>query len=174
MEKKEKMEALKFALTNEEREKEFYLEHARRTSSDVGQWMFNAIAEDEDEHYRRLQELYNKLEERDKWPDDFSTDISSSKVKELFDKTIAEAKPVAQGDEEDAAAIKVALEFEERGEKFYADLAEKAEHEAEKKFFELLSSMEREHRLSLEDTLDYLTDPQGWTERMGRRHLDGA
>jgi len=34
--------------------------------------------------------------------------------------------------------------------------------------------MEREHRLSLEDTLEYFTDPQGWLERKGGRHLDGA
>ena len=169
-----KVKAIEIALENELKERDFYLQQSERTESPLGKKMFAAIAEDEDEHYRRLQELYNKLEERDKWPDDFSTDISSSKVKEIFDKVIGESKPVAQGDEEDAAAIKVALEFEERGEQFYADLAEKAEHETEKKFFELLSSMEREHRLSLEDTLDYLTDPQGWTERMGRRHLDGA
>jgi rubrerythrin len=174
MDKKEKMEAIKLALTNEKKEKEFYLENAERTNDQLGEAMFRSIASDEDEHYRRLQELYDKLEERDKWPEDFSTDISSAKVGEIFDRVIRQRAGESGGNEDDVAALKVALAFEENGERFYADLAEKSDNEAEKHFFTMLSSMEREHRLSLEQTLEYFDDPKGWMERMGGRHLDGA
>jgi hypothetical protein len=34
--------------------------------------------------------------------------------------------------------------------------------------------MEREHRLSLEDTLDYFKDPEGWYQMKEGRHLDGG
>ncbi len=174
MDKKEKLDALKLALTNELKEKEFYLKHAERTSNALGKEMFLSIAGDEDEHYSRLIELYSKLEERETWPEDFSTDISSSKVSDILSKVIDDAMKAEEVDVEDEKAVEVAIAFEGEAEKFYSGLAEKADNEKEKKFFELLSSMEREHRLSLQDTLDYFKDPQGWLERKGGRHLDGA
>lgn len=174
MEKKEKLEALKLALTNEEKEKEFYLENAGRTADELGRRMFESIADDEAEHYRRLKALYENLEEREGWPEGFSTDISSSKVGEMIDRLIGEHRTAYGGDEEDVAAVKTAIEFETKGEEFYAGLAAGAGNEAEKRFFGLLSSMEREHRLSLEDTLEYFEDPKGWLERKGGRLLDGA
>jgi hypothetical protein len=38
----------------------------------------------------------------------------------------------------------------------------------------LLASMEREHRISLQDTLDYFKDPAGWYRIKERHHIDGA
>lgn len=174
MEPGEKAEALKLALTNEKKEKEFYLENASRTNDPVGRAMFESIAEDEAEHYSRLLELYEKMDERGKWPDEFSTDISSRKVGEMIDRLIGEGAPQPRSDDDDVRALKIALEFEEKGEKFYRDLAENAESEAERHFFSLLASIEREHRLSLDETLEYFEDPDGWMRRKGRGGLDGA
>jgi len=170
----EKLEALKIALANEQKEKEFYLEHAGKTKNQLGREMFLSIAKDEDEHYSRLLELYNKLEERESWPEDFSVDISGSKGSEIISRVIEGVSSAGESDAEDEKAVETAIEFESKAESFYSSLAEKAENEKEKKFFELLSSMEREHRMSLQDTLDYFKDPQGWLERKGGRHLDGA
>jgi len=171
--KKEKLEALKLALTNEEKERDFYMEHAKRTKDVLGRQMFVSIAADEDEHYRKLRELHAKLEERGKWPDTFSIEMYST-VTEALGRLSKEATTHPEGDDDDVEAVKVAIQFEAKGEEFYAKLAEKAESKAEKRFFTLLSSMEREHRLSLEDTLEYFTDPEEWLERKGGRHLDGA
>jgi hypothetical protein len=44
----------------------------------------------------------------------------------------------------------------------------------EKKFYEFLASIEREHRLSLQDTLEYFQDPAGWFRVKERHHIDGA
>ena len=173
MENKDKLEALKLALTNEEKEREFYLANARRTKDALGKQMFEAIAADENEHYRRLVELHKKLEERGKWPDGFSTDIST-RVVEALGRLVKEATNSPESDDDDVNAIKVAIEFERKGEESYARLADQAKDKAEKRFFNLLSSMEREHRLSLEDTLEYFIDPEEWMERKGGRHLDGA
>ena len=72
------------------------------------------------------------------------------------------------------AAIQKAIDFEARGEKFYEELAEACENPQEQQFFEFLSEIEREHRLSLVDTLAYLQDPQAWLEQHERITLDGA
>lgn len=173
MEQQDRMEALKLALTNEQKERDFYLAHAKRTRDALGRQMFESIAADEDEHYRRLVDLHRKLEERSKWPEGFSLDIPT-RVTEALNRLVKEATDAPESDENDVAAVTAAIEFEKKGAAFYAGLAERAKDKAEKRFFTLLSSMEREHLLSLEDTLEYFTDPHGWMERKGGRHLDGA
>jgi rubrerythrin len=135
--------------------------------------MFESIAADENEHYRRLSALHAKLEERSKWPDGFSIDIPT-RVTEALGRLIREATDTPVSDDDDVTAVKTAIEFERKGESFYEKLASQAKDKGERRFFTLLSSMEREHRLSLEDTLEYFTDPSEWLERKGGRHLDGA
>ncbi len=169
----QKLEALKLALTNEEKERDFYLAHAKRTKDVLGRQMFESIAADENEHYKRLVELHTKLEERNKWPDGFSIEIPT-RVTEALGRLVKEATDSPESDDDDIAAVKAAIDFEHKGENFYEKLAAEAKDKAEKRFFTLLASMEREHRLSLEDTLEYFTDPQEWMERKGGRHLDGA
>ncbi len=172
-EKKSKLEALKLALTNEEKERSFYLENAKRTKDELGRQMFESIAADEDVHYNKILELHKKMEERSKWPDNFSIEMMS-RVTEALGRLSKEATTNPQSDADDVQAVRTAIDFENKGEQFYGKLASEAENKAEKRFFTLLSSMEREHRLSLEDTLEYFTEPQEWLERKGGRHLDGA
>ncbi|OQX84364.1 MAG: hypothetical protein B6D63_04870 [Candidatus Latescibacteria bacterium 4484_7] len=174
MNKDEKLEALNLALTNEKKEKEFYLMHAGRTKNKIGKDMFLSIAADEDVHYNKLLELYGKLEERGKWPEDFEATMSSSKLGVIIDRVINEAANSGEVDAEDERAVEIAIDFEREAEDFYKKLAGKAENDSERDFFDMLASFEREHRLSLEDTLDYFRDPQEWLERKGGRHLDGA
>jgi hypothetical protein len=44
----------------------------------------------------------------------------------------------------------------------------------EKEFYQFLAGIEREHRLSLEDTHEYFRDPASWLRIKERHHLDGA
>jgi rubrerythrin len=173
VESKDKLEALKLALTNEEKERDFYLAHATRTKDALGRQMFESIAADENEHYNRLVELHKRLSDRNKWPDGFSIDIPT-RVTEALGRLVKEATDSPESDDDDLTAVKTAIEFEHKGEDFYEKLAAQAKDKPEKRFFTLLASMEREHRLSLEDTLEYFTDPQEWLERKEGRHLDGA
>jgi rubrerythrin len=173
VENTKRLEALRIALANEEKERDFYLAHAKRTKDALGKQMFESIAADEEEHRRRLVELHAKLEERKKWPEGFSLDVST-RVTAALNRLSKEAGAAPESDDDDLAAVKTAIEFETKGEAFYARLADEAKDKPEKRFFSLLASMEREHRLSLEDTYEYFTDPQSWMERKGGRHLDGA
>jgi len=71
-------------------------------------------------------------------------------------------------------AVKIAIEFETKGELFYKNLRQSVEDSQEKEFYGMLESIEREHRLSLEDTYEFFKDPEGWYHRMEKPHLDGA
>ena len=80
----------------------------------------------------------------------------------------------AQADTDDMEAVQIAIDFETRGEQFYRDLRDSVDNPVEKEFYGVLASMEREHRLSLEDTLEYFKDPEGWFRMKEKRHLDGG
>jgi len=69
MKEQENLNALKVALANETREREFYLKNAERTKNPVGKAMFNQIANEELEHYERLKEVHERWERNEKWPE---------------------------------------------------------------------------------------------------------
>jgi len=84
------------------------------------------------------------------------------------------AEAAAPGDNDDLEAVRTALDFEAKGEKFYAQLRDASSDPKEKAFFELLSRMERQHYLSLKDTEDYFSDPEGWFRKKEHHGIDGA
>ena len=169
-----RLKALEVALENEKREREFYLKNSKRTSHPLGAKMFAEIADDELEHFQRIQELYRRLKEKGKWPETIPFKVKNTEVRELFKETVQTLEKSAKADVNDFDAIKIAIEFEAKGEKFYEDLAEITDDIQEKSFYHLLSSIEREHLLSLKDTHEYFRDPEGWYQTKERHSLDGG
>jgi rubrerythrin len=170
----ERIKALETALDNETWERNFYLEHSERTSHPLGKSMFKTIAEDESEHYQRILELHRKLKEAGKWPEDLPLTVKETPVRSVLKKVVEAVGSSAQADSDDMAAVKIAIDFETKGEKFYQALHDAATDPKEKAFFGMLAGLEREHRLSLEDTLAFFQDPEGWFLMKEKHHLDGA
>ena len=168
----ERIKALEVALANESRERDFYLRHKERTTNHVGQLMFASIAADEAEHYQRILELHKRLEKEGKWPESVPLKVKGTEVKTVIQKMAEEADTSAKGDRDDLEAVRIAIEFETKGELFYKNLAKEVDNPVEKKFYEFLSSIEREHRLSLQDTYEYFQDPAGWYQVKEHHHLD--
>jgi rubrerythrin len=170
----QRIEALETALNNEQREKAFYLKHARRTSNALGKAMFETIAADEDEHYQRLLELHKTLEKEGKWPETLPIKVKDTQVKDVLKKVVESIDTGGKADTTDMEAVEIAIEFETKGEAFYNKLEKLTDNAQEKEFFKLLASMEREHRLSLEDTYEFFRDPEGWYRMREGHTLDGA
>lgn len=170
----ERIKALEVALNNESRERDFYLRHKERTRNPHGKSMFASIAKDEDEHYQRILELHERLRKEGQWPETVPIKVKDTEVKSLMQKLVEAVDISAPIDKDDLEAVKIAIDFESKGEAFYRELAKSIDNLAEKKFYELLASMEREHLLSLKDTLEYFQDPAGWFRVKERHHIDGA
>lgn len=170
----ERIKALEVALNNESRERDFYLKHKERTRNPHGKSMFASIAKDEDEHYQRILELHERLKKEGKWPETVPLKVKNTDVKSLIQKLVDSVDTSAPIDQDDLEAVKIAIDFESKGEVFYRELAKSVGNPTEKNFYELLASMEREHLLSLKDTLDYFQDPAGWYRMKERHHIDGA
>ena len=169
-----RIEALEVALTNEKRESEFYLKHAQRTSNPLGKRMFETLSKDETEHYQRILELHKKLKAGGKWPETLPLKVKDTDAGDVLKKVVEGVDTSNAADTDDMEAVKIAIAFETKGEAFYKQLAENVEDPLEKAFYGMLESIEREHRLSLEDTYEYFKDPEGWYQRMEKPHLDGA
>ena len=170
----ERIKALEIALNNEARERDFYLKHKERTTNNLGQLMFASIASDEDEHYRRILALHQRLKEEGKWPETVPIQVKGTEVKAVIQKVVNSMDTFSKAERDDMEAVKIAIDFETKGELFYSDLAKNVDNPMEKKFYELLASMQREHRLSLQDTFEYFQDPANWYRIKERQHVDGA
>ena len=156
------LSALKVALTNEMREREFYLKNAERTKNLLGRSMFQQIAEEELEHFEKLKELHEKWQAEGKWPETIPVEVKGTRVKDVLKDTLQKIDRVVQTDEDELKAIRKAMDFEAKGVSYYRDLREKVTDEKVKGFFDLLASLEHQHYLSLRETEKYLTDPSSW------------
>jgi rubrerythrin len=174
MDEKQRLNALEVALNNEKSEREFYLNHAARTSNPVGKAMFNQIADDELEHYQRLNELHAKWEKNEKWPGTVPLTVKQTNVKTILESVIKQSREITETNSDDLAAIEVATRFEAKGAQMYADISDASSDPREKAFFKLLSGIEREHFLSLKDTEEFLKDPASWFTKKEHHGMDGA
>lgn len=174
MDEKERLNALEVALNNEMKEREFYLRNADRTNNPLGKAMFKRIAEDEVEHYERLKQLHAKWKEKDKWPETVPLVVNQTNIRDLLVNTLKNIDKSAQTDAGDLEAIKTAAAFEEKGVKFYKDLAASSTDMREKDFFALLSMIEYEHFMSLRDAEEYFENPAAWFYKVEHSMVDGG
>ena len=170
----DRISSIELAIKNENSEMEYYLGHAKRSKNAVARAMFENLAEDEKEHKTRLQGLHEKLISDGSWPKDVSITVAGTHIKSVLDNLANSSDAAADHDDDDIAALKKGAEFEEKGAKFYADLAQACDNPREATFFRFLAKIEREHMISIQDSLFYLEDPEGWMETVGHAGLDGA
>ena len=170
----DRISSIEFAIKNEAAEMEYYGAEAARSNNPVAQELFKNLAEDEKEHMTRLKAFHAKLTENGSWPEDVPIEVAGTNIKNVLKNLAGDHASATAHDDDDIAALKKGIEFETNGHKFYAELAGVCSNPQEKAFFEFLSQIEREHMLSIQDSLEYLTDPEAWYERNGRAGLDGA
>ncbi len=165
--------SISVARENELQERDFYLRHSRRTRNPVGRAIFEYIAHDEEEHYQRLKALHQHLTATGAWPETLSVTIQDTNILDILLRTASAARSDAPADPDDREALAIAIEFETKGYTFYTSLSKSAESVLEKKFFDHLASMEREHLNSLRETLLYFENPHDWFAQREKPLLEG-
>lgn len=174
MNEKERLSALEVALNNEMREREFYLKNAGRTKNVLGKKMFQQIGDDELEHYERLKQLHEAWSRQERWPETVPLKVQDTAVKDILVDFVKNVDEKTNGDSDDLEAVRIALDFEAKGAKFYADIRDASSDPKERQFFDLLSKMEHEHYLSLKETEEYFIDPASWFRKKEHHTLDGG
>jgi len=168
------MASMELAIRNEKTEREFYLNEASRSKNALAKKMFSQLAEEENEHMERIHSLHGKLVAEGSWPADVPLVVGGTDIKKVLSETVSKGGSSVDHDDDDIKALKKAIGFEAKGSELYADMAAAAETGAEREFFEFLSGIEREHKLSLEQSLAYLEDPEAWSMEQEKSTLDGA
>ena len=136
--------------------------------------MFKQIADEEKEHYEMLKKLYEKWEQKKKWPATVPLKVKKSLTAYILKSMSGKKSARIAGNDDDLKAIRTAIDFETRGVALYTKLEKQSTESKEKVFFNLLACVERDHLLSLRDTEQFLTDPATWYQNIEKPMLDGA
>ena len=174
MEKKSGLDALKAAIKFEEDGRKFFLDAGKKTKQRYGQLMFQSIADAELEHIQRIREVYDSLTKTGDWPDSPALFTPPTPLKNIFEEARERLDQNVKVEADDIEAVAMAREYEEKGLRFYKDLADRAKALIEKKFYQQLAHEERGHLLMFQDMHEYYIDPVHWFSQREKPHWDGA
>ncbi|MEM2954789.1 MAG: ferritin family protein [Candidatus Nanoarchaeia archaeon] len=171
-------DALKMAIDLEKKGYDIYKRAAEKTNNKLGKLTLEAIAEKELDHIKAIEKYMNSI----------GIDISgvnqaisliNIKDKKDYIIPIMENLKVGLGaiSKEDTTleeTYKVAMQLERDSFSLYKRLANQAEDESSRRFFEFLMKEEDTHYEILQETLDYLNHPADWFKNNERWIVEGG
>jgi rubrerythrin len=168
------IEVLQLAVRMETEGKEFYRQAGQKSSSKLARELFQQLANEEDVHRSKFEEIYETLKSGRNWPDVAAPSEKGKRLKSLFaeaTKAMGSKTTVAKSELE---AINIAMDMETKSYNLYHSRSEESTLPVEKRFYEALAGEERGHHLALVDSYEYLSDPAGYFTKMEHWSLDGA
>lgn len=135
---------------------------------------FFSLADAELDHIQRIKKIYESLNKIGEWPDTPSLFTPKRPLKNIFEEALEEINRNVKPTTGELEAVKLGIQYEEKGIKFYTDFTNGASHWLEKKFYTQLGNEERGHMLMLKDVEAYYDDPVHWFSEKEKSHWDGA
>lgn len=166
--------ALKEALQMEIKGQEFYLRSGQRSDNPLAKKLFLHLVDEENMHIKKIDEIYKEIESKAEWPDKETIFKHERSLRDVFKEAIKSMGTEAEVSSSEIDALKTAMNMEDKSYSFYKSRAEEATSSAENLFYQALTAEERGHYLTLLDSYEYLTDPQGWFTKTEHWGLDGA
>jgi rubrerythrin len=166
--------ALQMAIQMEIDGKEYYLKISQESNNELGQKLLLSLAEEEDIHRQKFEEMYNVIQSKKAWP---ATDLQPNggkRVRTIFAKATEQLGPNVKVLATELDAIQEAMDLENKTHDFYIRQAKAAKYDAERDFYETLAAEEKEHHLILLDYFEYLKDPAAWHVKKEHPSLDGG
>jgi len=165
---------LELAVQMETDGKEFYQKASRKSSNRLAKELFHQLANEEDMHRRRFEEVYKAIKKGKNWPDVEPASEKGKKLKSLFSEATKALGGKSKVAESELEAIKTAMDMEIRSYNLYHSRSKETTLPVEKRFYETLAGEERGHHLALVGSYEYLSDPAGWFTQKEHWSLDGA
>jgi rubrerythrin len=151
---------------------DFYTKASEQTKDPFGKRMFLSLVSDEKEHLKLLSDLL--VGHKPAKPKSPEGPGFRARVSTIFKEATKNVKKKLAANPSDVEAVRIAMEMEERGFKFYDSRAKKVTDPSEKALFARLAKEENDHWTILEDTHLYMTDPTTWHYRENPPLLDGG
>jgi len=168
------IQALETALQMEIEGKEYYHKAGQRSDNPLAKKLFQRLAEEEDVHIKKANEIYKAIKNKARWPEKETTFKHERSLRNVFREAIEGMDREVKTSSSELEALKVAMNMEDKSYSFYRSRDKEASSSAEKSFYQALTAEEREHYLALLDSYEYLTDPQSWFTKKERWSLDGV
>ena len=168
------IQALETALQMEIEGKEFYHKAGQTSHNPLAKKLLQRLAEEEDVHIEKVNEIYEAIKNRARWPEKETTFKHEKSLRNVFREAIEGMDREVKTSSTELEALKVAMNMEDRSYSFYRSRDEEAASPTEKSFYQALTAEEREHYLTLLDSYEYLTDPQSWFTKKEHWSLDGV
>jgi len=164
--------ALKYAIDMEQEGKDFYLKACSESSNDLGKKLLESLANQEDYHRAKFEEIYENIRKTHDWPPvKFKTDGGRT-LRTIFAET--ESSTCKPGNDSELEILERARHMEGDSYDFYIKHSREAKSAAEREFFTTIADEEHEHQLVLTDYLEYLKNPAGWFVMKERHSIDGG
>ena len=168
------VEVLQLAVRMEVDGKEFYQKASRKSSNKLVKELFHHLADQEDAHRKKFEEIYQALKRGRNWPDVELRSGKEGKIKSLFAEATKALGTKFKIAESELEAIKTAMDMEVRSYSLYHSRSKETTLGVEKHFYETLAGEERGHHLALVGSYEYLSDPAGWFTQKEHWSLDGG
>ncbi|GAB4377571.1 MAG: hypothetical protein Kow0042_25510 [Calditrichia bacterium] len=161
------LEALQIALQTEEEGYKLYRSAAKLKANELTTAIFDQLAKDELMHMDLIKRFYAHLKDAGSWGElsEKDKDYQSAKMrmKTIFSKALDDAKKGSLNfTESEKDAYERAVQFEKDGVSLYNRLHQESDDVLAKKFYFFLREMEQEHLELLDNTLQYLQNPDNW------------
>lgn len=167
-------QALEKALQMEIEGQEFYRKAEQGSDSSLAKELFRHLVEQENLHINKINEIYQAIQSRAEWPNEETVFKHEKSLKSVFKEAMENMDKNVKVSSSEIEAFKTAMDMEDKSYSFYTSRAEEAVSPAEKSFYQALTGEERGHYLTLLDSYEYLTDPQGWFVKQEHWVLDGG
>jgi rubrerythrin len=167
-------QALEKALQMEIEGQKFYHKAGQKSDNPLTKGLFQRLAEEENVHIQKINEIYQAIKSRAGWPEEETNFKREKSLRSVFREAIESMDREVRASSSELEALKTAMNMEDKSYSFYKSRAEEAASHAEKSFHQALTAEERGHYLTLLDSYEYLTDPQGWFAKKEHWSLDGG
>lgn len=150
-----RLDIIKNAMLLEKQGETFYLATASTTKHPEVKELFETFAREEVEHFKTLQKMFENIKATGK----VAASTQLPEMAETVDKILTDKiRESVKASDYEAAAIAASMNFEEKAVKYYAEQADRAEDENEKKLYTELSNWEKTHLHFLADLNDSLRE----------------
>ena len=163
--------ALQTAIQMEIDGKKCYLQLASTGADAAGCKLFAALAEEEDIHLKKFEQIFRALDAGHTWPQVTLGDSQAATSVGIFTQTPGGNKGSTSSE---LKSIQKAMAMENKTLAYYLEQAGKAAYPLEKQFYQAVAAQERVHHALLLDYFEFLKDPAQWFTMKEHQSLDGG
>jgi rubrerythrin len=171
------LEALKLALKTEEEGYNLYRMGAEQTGNELVKSIFHQLFKDELMHMDLIKRFYAQLNNSANWGEILPSDKDYKGIKGEMKTIFSEQLNKLKGDnpqftDNDIQVYLQAIDFEKKGVIMYDRFVKETDDMKAKQFYSFLRDMEQDHADVLDNTYQYLKNPESWYLRQEGWTLD--